>query len=144
VAPPIKEQQPVPFPFLSDEWMVAAREVYDRHALEAREFPHKVRINLVATDVPFGAGKVKAFIDTSEGMLRMDLGELEKPDVTVTTDYELARAAFVLQDQAAVMQAFMAGRVKIQGDMTKLMVMQATPPDDTARTVAAEIKAITD
>ncbi len=134
----------MPYPFLSDEWMVAAREVYDRHALEAHEFPHKVRINLVATDVPFGEGKVKAFIDTSAGMLRMDLGELDKPDVTVTTDYQLARAAFVLQDQTAVMQAFMAGRVKIQGDMTKLMVMQVTPPDDTARTVAAEIKAITD
>lgn len=135
----------MPYPFLSDEWMVAAREVYDRHSLEERTFPHKVRINLVATEVPFAdGGKVRAFIDTSDGMLRMDLGELDRADVTVTTDYEMARAAFVVQDQAAVMQGFMGGRVKIQGDMTKLMLLQSVQPDDTARTVAAEIQSITE
>jgi SCP-2 sterol transfer family len=134
----------VPHPFLSDEWMDAARAVYDRHALDAHAVEHKVRINLVATDVPFAGGKVRAFIDTSEGMLRMDLGELDRPDVTVTTDYEMARAAFVMQDMAAVMQAFLAGRVKIQGDMTKLMLMQGSQPGDLARKVADEIREITD
>ena len=130
-------------PFLSDEWMVAARAVYDAHADDAADFPHKIRINLVATDVPFGEGRVRAFIDSTEGQLRMDLGELDKPDTTITTDYETARQAFVLQDQQAVMQAFMAGKVKIQGDMTKLMLLQSVTPDERAKTVAAELKAIT-
>jgi hypothetical protein len=124
--------------------MVAARAVYDAHSLDAHTFPHKVRINLVATEVPFGEGKVRAFIDTSDGMLRMDLGELERADVTVTTDYTMARAAFVLQDLQSVMQAFLAGRVKIQGDLTKLMLLQSVSPDDLARQVASEIRAITD
>jgi SCP-2 sterol transfer family len=133
----------VPHPFLSDEWMVAARAVYDEHAADAADFPHKVRINLVATDVPFGEGRVRAYIDSSEGQLRMDLGELDKPDTTITTDYATARQAFVLQDQQAVMQAFMAGKVKIQGDMTKLMLLQSVQPDERARVVADKLKAIT-
>ena len=130
-------------PFLSDEWMVAARAISDEHARDAPTFPHRLRINLVATDVPFGAGKVRAYLDTSEGQLRLDLGELERPDTTITTDYETARMAFVMQDMQAMMQAFMAGKVKVQGDMTKLLLLQTAGPDDRARTVAAQLKAIT-
>ena len=133
----------LPHPFLSDEWMTAARAIYDEHADDAPEFPHRVRINLVATGVPFGEGRIKAFIDTSDGQLRMDLGELEKPDTTVTTDYDTARLAFVVQDQQAVMQAFLGGRIKIQGDMTKLLLLQAVAPDGRARSVAALLKDIT-
>ena len=50
---------------------------------------------------------------------------------------------FVEGDQAAAMQAFMAGKIRVDGDMTKLMLMNAAPPDDVARQVAAEIKEIT-
>jgi putative sterol carrier protein len=42
------------------------------------------------------------------------------------------------------MQAFMAGRIKVEGDITRLMVMQTSlPQTDTTAAVAAEIKAIT-
>ena len=133
----------LPHPFLSDEWMTAARAIYDENADDAPEFPHRVRINLVATGVPFGEGRIKAFIDTSDGQLRMDLGELDRPDTTVTTDYDTARLAFVVQDQQAVMQAFLGGRIKIQGDMTKLLLLQAVAPDGRARSVAALLKDIT-
>ena len=52
-------------------------------------------------------------------------------------------AVLVDQDQAGAMQAFMSGKIKIQGDMTKLMAMQGAPPDEFAKKVAEEIKAIT-
>jgi hypothetical protein len=134
----------LPHPFLSDEWMTAARAIYDEHADDAPEFPHRVRINLVATGVPFGEGRIKAYIDTTDGQLRMDLGELERPDTTVTTDYDTARLAFVVQDQQAVMQAFLGGRIKIQGDMTKLLLLQSVAPDGRARSVATLLKDITE
>ena len=41
------------------------------------------------------------------------------------------------------MQAFMSGKIKIQGDMTKLMAMQGAPVDEFSKKVAEEIKAIT-
>ena len=42
------------------------------------------------------------------------------------------------------MQAFMSGKVKVQGDMMKMMAMQTSMPnDDIAKQVAEEIKGIT-
>jgi hypothetical protein len=62
----------------------------------------------------------------------------------VTTDYATARAIFLEQDPQAGMQAFLSGKVKVEGDMTKMMQMQiAMPKDDLADQVAAEIMAIT-
>jgi putative sterol carrier protein len=87
---------------------------------------------------------VKAYIDTSSGTLDMELGELDAADLTVTTDYDTARQLFVDQDPTASMQAFMQGRIKVEGDITRLMMMQtAIPQTDTAAVVAAEIKSIT-
>jgi putative sterol carrier protein len=74
----------------------------------------------------------------------MDLGHLDSPDLTVTTDYATARAIFLEQDPQAGMQAFLSGKIKVDGDMTKMMQMQiAMPKDDLADQVAAEIMAIT-
>jgi putative sterol carrier protein len=51
---------------------------------------------------------------------------------------------FVDQDPTASMQAFMGGRIKVEGDITRLMVMQTSiPQTDITDAVAAEIKAIT-
>jgi putative sterol carrier protein len=88
---------------------------------------------------------VRLYLDTSSGSLVMEFGELETPDLTLTTDYETAKKIFVDQDQAAGMQAFMAGKIKVQGDMMKMMAMQTSmPQDDVARSIAEEIKQITE
>lgn len=130
--------------FLSDEWMDAARAIRERYAERASQMSVPIRMNQVITDVPFGDGVVRAYLDTTSGDIVMELGELETPDLTVTTDWQTARAIFVDQDQAASMQAFMAGRIKVQGDMMKMMAMQTSmPQDDIAKQIAAEIKAIT-
>lgn len=132
-------------PFLSDEWIEAARAVRQRHAGEAPAVPVTVRINQVVTDVPFGDGEVRSYIDTTSGILAMEIGELDDPDATVTTDYETAKMVFVTQDPAATMQAFMGGQIKVQGDLMKLLAMQAiVTTDEAARQLAAEIQAITD
>ena len=130
--------------FLSEEWMTAAKAIREKYAANAAKPTAIIRMNQVITDVPFGDGTVKSFLDTSSGEVVMELGELEVADVTVTTDYQTARAVFVDQDQAASMQAFMAGKIKVQGDMMKMMAMQTgMPQDDVAKQIAADIKAIT-
>ena len=74
----------------------------------------------------------------------IELGQLDDPDVTVTTDYETAKAIFVDQDPATAMQSFMTGKITVQGDMMKLMAMQmAMPSDDASQQIAEEIKSIT-
>ena len=132
------------FPFLSDEWMAAAHDIRAKYEGQVPAVTTSIRINQVVTDVPFGDGTVKSYLDTSSGSVVMELGELPEADATVTTDYATAKAMFVDGDQAAGMQAFMSGKIKVQGDMMKLMAMQtAIPSNETTDKIAEEIKSIT-
>jgi putative sterol carrier protein len=134
----------MPHPFLSEAWIAEVRAIRERYAGQTPKVTQSLKINQIVTDVPFGEGTVESYLDTSSGEVVMELGRLEDADVTVTTDYETAKAIFVMGDAAAGMQAFMAGKVQVQGDMMKLMAMQtAMPNDETARKIAEEIKAVT-
>ena len=131
--------------FLSDEWMAAVKEIRNKYGDQVPKISLSVRINQVVTDVPFGDGTVTSYFDTSSGDVEMDIGELEAPDATITTDYLTAKAMFVDGDQAVAMQAFMAGKIKVQGDMMKIMAIQtAMPQDELSKQIAEEIKAMTD
>jgi len=134
----------VPHKFLSDEWMDEAKKVREEFAGKGTPPAHAVRMNQIITDVPFGDGTINAYMDTSGGQVDMEMGHLENPDLTVTIDYETAKAIFVDGNPQAGMQAFMAGKIKVQGDMTKLMAMQSGTPDPTAQELAARIKEITE
>jgi len=134
-------------PFLSSAWMDEARAIREKYVAEAAKVTASIRMNQVITDVPESVGSgdtIRAFMDTSSGDVVMELGELEAPDLTLTIDYDTARKIFVEQDQAAGMQAFMSGKIKVQGDMMKMMAMQTSmPQDDIAKQIANEIKSIT-
>ncbi|MDG2040039.1 MAG: SCP2 sterol-binding domain-containing protein, partial [Ilumatobacter sp.] len=104
-------------PFLSEEWMDAARAIRAKYADEVPEVEADLRINQVVTDVPFRDSEVNSHLDTTTGRVAMELGLLDDADVTVTTDYETAKALFVDQDPAVAMQSFMNGKIKVQGDM---------------------------
>ncbi len=133
------------YPFLSDEWMSEARAIREKYADQVPEVVAELRINQVVQDVPFGDGEVRSYLDTTSGAVVMELGELAEADVTVTTDYDTARAIFVDQDPAVAMQAFMSGKVKVQGDLTKLMAMQTSlPSNEFTEQIAQEIKDITE
>lgn len=130
-------------PFLSDAWIAAARAIREEHD-EAPPVTVEIKMNQVVTDVPFGEGTVHSYMDTSSGALVLELGELDDADVTITTDYLTAKAIFVDQDPAVAMQAFMSGKIRVQGDMMKLMALQTVAPSDpAARDVAEKIRAIT-
>ncbi len=131
------------YPFLSDEWLAAAKEIRESSG-SAQTTPHKVRMNQIITEVPFGDGTINAHMDSSDGELKMDIGHLDSPDLTVTLDYPTAKAILVEGNPQAGMQAFMAGKIKVQGDMTKLMAMQSTPPDAAAQEIAKKIQEITE
>ena len=124
------------YPFLSDEWMDEAKKIREEYRGKTQPVAHKVKMNQVITDVPFGSGTVDAHMDTSSGEMEMELGHIEGADVKVTLDYATAKAIFVDGNPQAGMQAFMAGKIKVEGDMTKLMAMQQGGGNDPA---AAEI-----
>ena len=132
------------FPFLSPEWLDAAKAIREEYAGKAAAPAHAVRMNQIITEVPFGDGTIEAHMDTSSGELSMDVGHLDNPDLTVTLDYATAKAILVEGNPQAGMQAFMAGKIKVQGDMTKLMAMQQGTPDPVQAEVAAKIQEITE
>lgn len=111
-------------PFLSDEWLDTLIALNDEYSDKVPPPIVKMRLNQNVTGVPFGEGTVAMHTDTTEGRPIVGRGHLDNPEVTITTDYETARALVVDGDQAAVMQAFMSGKIKVDGDMTKIM----TPP----------------
>ena len=131
------------YPFLSDEWMAEAKKIREEYAGKSSAAPQKMKMNQIITEVPFGDGTINAHMDTSSGELDMDTGHLDDAEVTITIDYATAKAIFVDNNPQAGMQAFMAGKIKVQGDMTKLMAMGQAAPDPSAAEMAAKIKDIT-
>ena len=130
-------------PFLSDEWMEEAKKVRAEYAGKGGPAPAAMKMNQIITEVPFGDGTINAHMDTSSGELDMDTGHIDGAEVTITIDYATAKAIFVDGNPQAGMQAFMAGKIKVQGDMTKLMAMGQASPDPSAAEMAEKIKEIT-
>jgi hypothetical protein len=130
-------------PFLSPEWIEAARKIREEYRDRPTQIPPSIRVNHVVTDVPFGDGTINAHTDTSNGDLEMDLGHLEGAELTVTLGYDTAKKILVDADMQAAMQAFMSGQIKVEGDMTKLMALQTAQVDPIALEAGARIRAIT-
>ena len=107
--------------FLSDEWFISVTALMVEHGADAPAAT-SMMLNMVVTDTPWGERELH--MGAIEGKAEMGQGHSEVADVTLTTDYATAKDVFVSGNQQAGMQAFMAGKVKVQGDMTKLMMAQ--------------------
>jgi hypothetical protein len=107
----------MPYPFLSDPWLGEVSKL----AAEAGRgvMPDSVTLNLVVTGGPQGDRE----LHVANGSF--GAGLQDGAPTKLTLPYDVARSMFVLGDQAAAMQAFMGGKIKVEGDMSKLMAMQA-------------------
>jgi hypothetical protein len=129
-------------PFLSDDWFTAVREIVDAQELEIP--PHAaLTMNLVVTDTPFGEDRL-LHIGAKDGHADWGAGHATDADLTLTTDYVTARDIFLSRNPQAGMQAFMEGKVKVQGDLTKLMAAQAAGTGPGAPGLADALTAITE
>ena len=134
------------YPFLSDEWLDEARKIREEYAGKTPPIAHSVKMNLVVTAVPFSEEDINAHMDTSSGELELDTGHLDAADLKVTVDYDTAKAILIEGNPQAGMQAFMAGKVRVEGDMAKLMMLQSQPAaqDPNAAEMAAKLRDITE
>ena len=134
------------YPFLSDEWLDEAHKIREEYAGKTPPITHSVKMNLVVTSVPFSDDDINAHMDTSSGELELDTGHLDAPDLKVTVDYDTAKAILIEGNPQAGMQAFMAGKVRVEGDMAKLMMLQSQPAaqDPNAAEMAAKLRDITE
>lgn len=132
------------FPFLSQKWIEKAKEIRESYRGTSPEIPATIRMNQLVTDIPFEEGELRTYVDTSSGIFEIDLGELEDPDISLVLDYETAKSILVDLDSQAAISAFMAGKIKVTGDLTKLMALQGSlAPGDEGAKIAKAIKEIT-
>ena len=133
------------YTFLSDEWFTAARQIIDERGVQ---IPSEARLamNLVVTSSPNGAagGDQLLHIGTDDGRADWGSGHLDDADLTLTTDYDTARDIFVSGNPQTAMQAFMEGKVKLQGDLTRLMAAQAVGTGPGAPDLAAALAEMTE
>ena len=108
--------------FLSDDWFAIVEKLVEEHGADAPAHANVV-VNLIITDTPFGDER-QMHMGAREGKGHWGIGHADDADVTLTTDYDTAKEVFVSGNPQAGMQAFMAGKVKVQGDMAKLMASQ--------------------
>jgi len=111
------------YPFLSDEWFVEVRRIIDDGALDVPPGVN-LRMNLVVTDTPFESDRL-VHVGMTDGEADWGHGHLEVVDLTITADYPTARELFFSGDLQVALQALFEGRIKLQGDLTKLMAAQA-------------------
>lgn len=111
--------------FLSDAWFDEVRRLHDAAGRAAPEGAD-IRMNLMITATPFD-GDLAMHMAATGGQADWGKGHLDDADVTLTLSYDTARAIFVDGNPQAAIEAFMAGRIIVQGDITKLMAMQAGP-----------------
>ncbi len=130
------------YQFLSDEWFAKVDELVGEHGAAAPGTD--ILMNLTVTDTPFGAERLM-HMGAENGRGHWGIGHADGADLHLTTDYATAKEVFISGDPTAGMQAFMSGRVKVQGDMAKLMAAQAGgagPGGDT--TLQTAIQGITE
>jgi hypothetical protein len=133
--------------FLSEAWLAEARRLRREHAGNRDGpqdgSPHRIRVNQVVTGVPFGDGTLHVHLDTSGGAAVLEVGHIADPDVTITLDYQVARAIFVERNPQAPMRAFMTGQLRVDGDVTALIDVQRQMLGVSSPTLAARVQDIT-
>ncbi|HVL50706.1 MAG TPA: SCP2 sterol-binding domain-containing protein [Actinomycetota bacterium] len=108
--------------FQSEEYFQAANEALQSSEDVAKAAKgHNVVLQVITRDFP-EVGEKKSFIRIDKGAMLVGSGEVEDPDVTITQDYETA----VELDKGELnpQVAFMEGRIKIKGNLMKVMSLQ--------------------
>lgn len=108
--------------FLSADWaneVTAALNSHDgfKNAIGTAD----LGIQFVTEDGP--DGEVSYYLSSSGGDTTMALGELESPDVTVKQSYDTATA--IARGEMNTQTAFMTGKLKVSGNLAKLMMHQS-------------------
>ena len=108
--------------FLSEEWAEAVTSALNAHAgFKGAIGDADLGIQFTTTDSP--DGEVSYFLRTSGGNVNLALGTLDDADVTLTQSYETATS--ISQGDLNTQTAFMTGKLKVGGNLAKLMMHQS-------------------
>ena len=109
--------------FLSDEWL---SEVESRlngsEAFQNAAKGQAARLQQQVAGAP--AGDVGYGFVLDGGKVQLAKGEIENPEATISQDY--ATAVAMSKQEITGQQAFMQGKLKVSGNLMKIMQLQGT------------------
>ena len=107
--------------FLSEDHMAVGTDALNADSgFQSAMASVDLGLQFVVTDGP--DGNVDYYLQVGDGAANLALGELEGADASVTSDYETSVA--ISKGEMNVQMAFMTGKIKVGGNMAKIMMNQ--------------------
>ena len=108
--------------FLSEEWALDVTKALNNHD------GFKNAIGSADLSIQFSVengddGDIDYYLTTGGGQASLAVGEVENPDVTVKQSYDTAAA--ISKGELNTQTAFMTGKLKVSGNLAKLMMHQS-------------------
>jgi putative sterol carrier protein len=108
--------------FLTEEWAQAiSNALNSSDDFKKAATGQAAKIQQVVTDTPDGS-EVKYYFTLDNGSADVSLGELTDAEATISQNYDTAAA--INKQELNAQNAFMQGKLKISGNMMKLMQLQ--------------------
>lgn len=105
--------------FLSEEWAGAVTEALNANEAFQQQAQNKtVKVQQVVTTPE----EARYYFKLEDGRAEVAMGELPDAEATLTQDYDTAVA--LAKNELNATAAYMSGKLKIQGDLMKLMQLQ--------------------
>jgi putative sterol carrier protein len=106
--------------YLSEDWAKSVTEaVNSSDSFKQQAAGKNVKLQYVITTTD---GEVQYFTELKDGQAQVGIGQIDDPEATLSSDYETSAALF--RNELNATAAYMSGKLKIQGDLMKLMQLQ--------------------
>ncbi len=109
--------------FLSEEWTQQATDSLNNHDGFSSAIANvDMTLQFTVTDTP-DSEDVEYSVSVGDGRADLKLGNTDSSDVAVTNDYTTASA--ISKGELNMQAAFMTGKLKVTGNLAKLMMHQS-------------------
>lgn len=107
--------------FLSEDWASEVEAAINAHdAFRSAVANATLNLQFNINDAP--SGNISYYLAAGDGQATVALGQHQSPDVTVGQNYETATA--ISRGELNTQTAFMSGKLKVEGNLAKLMMHQ--------------------
>jgi putative sterol carrier protein len=110
--------------YLSEEWAQSVQDALNSNEqFKSSAGSQSAKVQQVVTGTQ--DGEVKYWFKLEAGQVSLGMGELgDAPDATITQDYDTA--VKLAKNELTGTAAYMSGKLRVSGDLMKLMQLQGT------------------